>query len=266
MKARPKIVIHNHYSKPARDADNYARRLGFDFAHNGSLDELKASPSFKSLSPEKQKIALDAYKKVRSGLIRGEDASGKFYLWGRPKDGGNWGRINPTSLSFASKAEGEAVKARYEARYPDQKFAVATDISAKDANTAYEVKVRQLATGSDFTIRIFAASQEDAEQRAKERARQAYKISPEKYRELGSKGIAVFRIVSSRVAPDQSRVSGLDARPYERPEPELLKRMDSAALSQLYKQQSESPLGKNHPLTVATKKELERRGMSLAPR
>lgn len=75
----------------------------------------------------------------------------------------------------------------------------------RDANQAYDIKVRRLATGSDFSIRLFAASQEDAEKRAKERARSAYGISIEKYRESESKGNAVFRIVESKVSPDQSR-------------------------------------------------------------
>jgi hypothetical protein len=76
---------------------------------------------------------------------------------------------------------------------------------SRDANQAYKIKVRQLATGSDFTTRIFAASQEDAEKRAKERARAVYKIPPEKYRDLQRQGIAVFRIVESSLDPDQSR-------------------------------------------------------------
>lgn len=75
----------------------------------------------------------------------------------------------------------------------------------RDANQAYDIKVRRIATGSDFSIRLFAASQEDAEKRAKERARSAYSIPPDKYRELESKGVAVFRIVSSKVSPDQSK-------------------------------------------------------------
>lgn len=77
----------------------------------------------------------------------------------------------------------------------------------RDANQAYDIKVRRLATGADYNIRLFAASQSDAENRAKERARAAEKIPLDKYRELESKGTAVFRIVSSEVSKNQEKYS-----------------------------------------------------------
>lgn len=72
-------------------------------------------------------------------------------------------------------------------------------------NLAYNVTVRRLCTGADFTMRLFAKDESTACERAKDRARFACRISLAKYRELNSQGIAVFRIVSSGVSADQSR-------------------------------------------------------------
>lgn len=71
--------------------------------------------------------------------------------------------------------------------------------------TAYDVRVRRLATGADFTMRLFAKDAATAEERAKDRARFASHIGLAKYRDLLASGIAVFRIVSCEVSPDQSR-------------------------------------------------------------
>lgn len=76
------------------------------------------------------------------------------------------------------------------------------------ATQAYNVTVRRIATGCDYHIRLFAKSPEVACDRAKERARFAERISPVKAKELSEKGIAIFRIVSCELSPDQSRPVG----------------------------------------------------------
>lgn len=83
---------------------------------------------------------------------------------------------------------------------------------ANDANQAYKIKVRRLATGADYNIRIFAASQEAAEARAKVRAAAMERIPEQKLREMESRGNGVFRIVTSMLDPDQSRPN-FDSKP-----------------------------------------------------
>ena len=73
---------------------------------------------------------------------------------------------------------------------------------------AFEVRVRRVAHGGDFTFRLFAIDAEVAQSRAMERARMAEKITRAKMAELNHKGIRVFRIVSCRLSGDQSRPVG----------------------------------------------------------
>jgi hypothetical protein len=70
---------------------------------------------------------------------------------------------------------------------------------------AYNIIVRRLATGCDYSIRLFARDAEFAEMRAKDRARFACGIRADKMRELNAKGIAVFRVVSCELSADQRR-------------------------------------------------------------
>ncbi|WP_315743123.1 hypothetical protein [Bradyrhizobium sp. SZCCHNR1075] len=73
--------------------------------------------------------------------------------------------------------------------------------------TRFTVVVRRIATGSDYHVSLFAPDAMKAGERATERARFAAGISREKARELHEKGIAIFRVVSCEVSPDQSRPS-----------------------------------------------------------
>ncbi|WP_315741036.1 hypothetical protein [Bradyrhizobium sp. SZCCHNR1093] len=72
-------------------------------------------------------------------------------------------------------------------------------------STRFNVTVRRLSTGTDFHVSLFANDAEKACERATERARLACKLTREKIAELHGKGIAVFRVVSCEVSPDQSR-------------------------------------------------------------
>lgn len=71
--------------------------------------------------------------------------------------------------------------------------------------TAFEVCVRRIATGSDFTIRLFAVDATVACDRAKVRAKYAFGIRRNIAELEASTGCAVFRIVSCRISQDQSR-------------------------------------------------------------
>ncbi|BAM87667.1 hypothetical protein S58_16590 [Bradyrhizobium oligotrophicum S58] len=72
-------------------------------------------------------------------------------------------------------------------------------------NTRFNVTVRRLSTGTDWHITLFAADAEKACERATNRARLACKLTRAKITELHGKGLAVFRVVSCEVSPDQSR-------------------------------------------------------------
>ncbi|WP_316228705.1 hypothetical protein [Bradyrhizobium sp. SZCCHNR1045] len=72
-------------------------------------------------------------------------------------------------------------------------------------STRFNLTVRRLSTGTDFHISLFAADAEKACERATDRARFACKLTRAKIAELHGKGIAVFRVVSCEVSPDQSR-------------------------------------------------------------
>ena len=74
--------------------------------------------------------------------------------------------------------------------------------------TAFDVTVRRLANGSDYTMRLFARDEVEAGNRALERVRFNIGMRRAKLAELNAKGIAVFRIVSCEVSPDQSRPVG----------------------------------------------------------
>lgn len=94
-----------------------------------------------------------------------------------------------------------------------QQIRDATTPGVNDKNLAYDVQVRRMTTGADLHIRLFASSQEKAEERAKDRARQMERIPLDKYREYLRAGHAVFRIVSSKVSENQKPYSemGYDA-------------------------------------------------------
>ncbi|WP_316169398.1 hypothetical protein [Bradyrhizobium sp. SZCCHNRI1058] len=72
-------------------------------------------------------------------------------------------------------------------------------------STRFNVTVRRLSTGTDWHITLFAADAEKACERATDRARLACKLTRAKIAELHGKGLAVFRVVSCEVSPDQSR-------------------------------------------------------------
>ncbi|MGJ4995717.1 hypothetical protein ACQR0Z_14925 [Bradyrhizobium sp. HKCCYLS3077] len=72
-------------------------------------------------------------------------------------------------------------------------------------STRFNVTVRRLSTGTDWHITLFAADAEKACERATDRARLACKLTRAKIAELHGKGIAVLRVVSCEVSPDQSR-------------------------------------------------------------
>lgn len=72
---------------------------------------------------------------------------------------------------------------------------------------AYNVTVRQLATGCDFSLRLFCVDVDAACKAAKDRARFFIGMRTRKLLELEAQGIAVFRIVSCEVSADQSRPS-----------------------------------------------------------
>ncbi|MBB4398725.1 hypothetical protein [Bradyrhizobium sp. ERR14] len=74
--------------------------------------------------------------------------------------------------------------------------------------TRFNVTVRRIATGCDFHISLFARDEATACERAKDRARFAERISRAKLATLEANGIAVFRVVSSGISPDQSRPIG----------------------------------------------------------
>ena len=77
------------------------------------------------------------------------------------------------------------------------------------ATIAYDVLVRRIATGSDFRIRLFSKDAATACDRAMDRARFAYGIRKMDYHRLTTQeGIAVFRIVSVEVSPNQHRGEG----------------------------------------------------------
>jgi hypothetical protein len=76
------------------------------------------------------------------------------------------------------------------------------------ATQAYQITIRRIATGCDYHIRLFAKSPEFACDRAKERARFMERISAVKAKELSEQGIAIFRVVSCELSPDQSRPVG----------------------------------------------------------
>ena len=73
--------------------------------------------------------------------------------------------------------------------------------------TRFNVVVRRIATGCDYHVSLFALDAEKACERATERARFACGLSRDKMRELHGKGIAVFRVVSCEISPNQSRPS-----------------------------------------------------------
>ena len=70
---------------------------------------------------------------------------------------------------------------------------------------AYQVRVRRIATGADFVMRLFAKDESTACDRAKDNARFAIGMRRADYQRIEASGIAVFRIVESAVSPDQSR-------------------------------------------------------------
>ncbi|MFI4971104.1 MAG: hypothetical protein ACHP7H_00375 [Hyphomicrobiales bacterium] len=70
---------------------------------------------------------------------------------------------------------------------------------------AYNVIVRRLSTGCDYSIRLFARDAGFAKMRATDRAWFACGIRATKMRELNAKGIAVFRVVSCELSADQRR-------------------------------------------------------------
>lgn len=70
---------------------------------------------------------------------------------------------------------------------------------------AFTITVRRLCTGCDFHIRLFALDADAACKAAKDRARFAEGIRKMDLQNLEAQGLAVFRIVSCDVSPDQSR-------------------------------------------------------------
>jgi hypothetical protein len=72
-------------------------------------------------------------------------------------------------------------------------------------NSAYDITVRRLATGCDYTMRLFAFDAHEAGNRAMDRARFSDGMRRSKYIELNAKGIAVYRVVSCEVSADQAR-------------------------------------------------------------
>jgi hypothetical protein len=220
-----RLVIHNHFPK-ARDeagravpraqedrarADSYARH-GISQDGGSSYDPIRAKLSGKALEryDKEEKAHQEKLERERKEFRKRS---------GFAKDATD---MHPDELRDRIKEVTEQI-ARYGTRLPmtDPLFAKLRGLKAelaratgsglirgaKDANQAYKVRVRRLTSGADIITRIFAASQEEAEKRAKERARQMEKIPLDKYREYERAGHAVFRIVSSELDSDQSRPS-----------------------------------------------------------
>lgn len=74
--------------------------------------------------------------------------------------------------------------------------------------TRFKVTIRKLSTGADYHMTLFAKDQDKAMERAKELARMSDKITREKMLYLSCLGIAVYRVVSCVVDPDQTRPIG----------------------------------------------------------
>ena len=77
------------------------------------------------------------------------------------------------------------------------------------ANKAYQITIRRLSNGCDFSMRLFAKDQETACVAARDRARFSCGMRKMDLHNLEIvQGIAVFRVVSCEVSPDQSRPIG----------------------------------------------------------
>lgn len=70
---------------------------------------------------------------------------------------------------------------------------------------AFDVVVRRIATGADFSMRLFCLDADDACAAAKDRARFAIGMRKMDLYALEQEGTAVFRVVSCTVSADQSR-------------------------------------------------------------
>lgn len=73
------------------------------------------------------------------------------------------------------------------------------------ATIRFKVTVRRICTGCDFHMTLFAKNADQAMERAKDRARVSEQIAMSKYLDLLKAGIAVFRVVSCEVDPNQTR-------------------------------------------------------------
>ena len=71
--------------------------------------------------------------------------------------------------------------------------------------TRFKVTIRKLSTGCDYHMTLFAKDQDKAMERCFDLARMSDRITKAKLAELNAKGIAVYRVVSCEVDPDQTR-------------------------------------------------------------
>jgi hypothetical protein len=76
------------------------------------------------------------------------------------------------------------------------------------ATKAFQITVRRLANGCDYSMRLFAVDADHAINRAAERVLRDIGMTRAKFEQLSAQGIAVFRVVSCEVSPDQSRPIG----------------------------------------------------------
>jgi hypothetical protein len=70
---------------------------------------------------------------------------------------------------------------------------------------AYDVVVRRIATGCDYHMHLFAKDAEAATASATNRARFAIHMTRIRMATLEACGVAVFRVVSCEVSPNQTR-------------------------------------------------------------
>ncbi len=82
---------------------------------------------------------------------------------------------------------------------------IAVAVTAEGKRQAYDVTVRRLCNGADYTLRLFCIDEDAACKAATERVRFSIGMRASKLRELHEQGIAVFRIISCEVSADQSR-------------------------------------------------------------
>lgn len=70
---------------------------------------------------------------------------------------------------------------------------------------AYDVTIRRLATGADYSVRLFCVDAAAAEEAAIGRFLRATGMTASRLGELNAKGIAMFRVISCELSADQSR-------------------------------------------------------------